>query len=95
MSKKDAYIEKAQAKIDEYAAKIEVLKSKSKGDIAGKKIVAYEQIEKLDTKLSAAKMRLVDLSESAGDTWEGLSGRLEELAEDLGVSIKKLIDKYK
>lgn len=95
MSKKDAYIKKSQATIMEYTAKLDVLKAKAKGEVADLKIDAYEQIEKLETKLKTAKSRLSDLTNAAEDKWQGLSDRFEELTDEIGASIKKLIDKYK
>ena len=95
MNKRDAYIEKAQAKIEEYNARLDVLKAKAKGEIASQKITANEQIDKLDEKLNAAKKQLAKLTDSAGDAWEEFSGRFEELADDLGASIKKFIDRHR
>ena len=95
MNRKNAYIEKAQAKIDEYAARIDALKAKARGEVAGQKIGAHEQLDKLETKLKAAKSKLADLTDAAGDSWEDLSGRVEELTDELGASVKKFIDKHK
>jgi predicted nucleic acid-binding Zn-ribbon protein len=94
MNKKDAYIEKAQAKIEEYACKLDELKAKTKGEIAGLKIDAQEQLDKLEAKLDAAKLRLAELADSAEDKWEDLSGRFEVLADDLGSSFKKFFEKH-
>jgi len=83
MSKKDAYIEKAQAKIEEYACKLDELKAKAKGEVAGLKIELLEQIDKL-----------AELTDSAEDKWEDLSTRFEVLADDLGTSFRKFFEKH-
>jgi predicted nuclease with TOPRIM domain len=93
MSKKDAYIEKAQAKIDEQSAKLDQLKAQFKGHVSDKKIDAYEKIEKLELKLDAAKSRLAEIIGSAEDKWEDLADRLEILADEVGTSVKKFFGK--
>lgn len=93
MSKKDAYVAKAQAKIDEQAANLNKLKAKAKGEVADKKIETHKRIEKLETKLDSAKSRLEEISDSAEDKWEDLTDRFEELTDDLGSAFKKFFGK--
>jgi predicted nucleic acid-binding Zn-ribbon protein len=94
MNKKDAYIEKAQAKIEEYACKLDELKARAKGEVAGLKIDTQEQVYKIEVKLDAAKVRLAELTDSAEDKWEDLSTRFEVLADDLGTSFRKFFEKH-
>ena len=94
MNKKDAYVEKAQARIEEYACKLDELKARARAEVAGMKIDAQEQIDKLEVKLEAAKLRLAELTESAEDKWQDLSLRFEVLAEDLGTSFRKFFEKH-
>jgi predicted RNase H-like nuclease (RuvC/YqgF family) len=94
MSKKDAYIEKAQAKIEEYACKLDELKARTKGEVDGMKIDAQQQIDRLEIKLDATRLRLAELTDSAEDKWQDLSGRFEVLADDLGASFRKFFEKH-
>jgi len=93
MSKKDAYVEKAQAKIDEHSAKLDQLRAQFKGEVSNKKIEAYEKIEKLEAKLNTAKSRLAEIIGSAEDKWEDLTDRLESLGDEVGASVKKFFSK--
>jgi DNA repair exonuclease SbcCD ATPase subunit len=93
MSKKDAYIEKAQAKIEEQSAKLEQLKAKLKGETASIKIESNKRIEKLESNLDAAKTRLAEIKDSAEDAWEDLTERFDNLADDVGASVKKFLGK--
>lgn len=93
MSKRDAYIEKAQAKVDEHAAKIQQLKAQAKGGVADKKISAHNQLEKLEAKLDAAKAKLAEVKDSAEDAWEDVASRFESLADEVGASVKKFFSK--
>ncbi|MBK8971279.1 MAG: hypothetical protein IPM37_07930 [Hahellaceae bacterium] len=93
MSKRDAYIEKAQAKIDEHAAKVDEYKAKLKGKVADKKIEAHEHLEKLEHSLNEAKAQLAEMIGSAESAWEETSKRFEVLADDLSASVKKFFAK--
>ncbi len=93
MSKKDAYVEKAQAKINEHAAKLDELKAKVKVQVADQKIEAHEHIEKLELKLDAAKSRLTEISNSTEDRWHDLTARFETLTDECGASFKKFFGK--
>ena len=93
MSKKDAYVEKAQAKISEQSAKLDELKAKVKGQVADQKIEAHEHIEKLELKLDAAKSRLAEISDSAEEGWHDLTARYETLTDEFGASVKKFFGK--
>lgn len=93
MSKKDAYIQKAQAKIEEQTAKLQGLKAKAKGSVADQKLQAYDQIEKLEKSLDAAKGRLTEISQAAEGKWEELTGRFETLTDDLSNSVKNFLNK--
>ena len=93
MSKKDAYIEKAKAKVDEQMAKLELLKAKAQGEIAEGKIKSQEKIDELEAKIKAAKAHLAEIIDAAEDTWENIKDRFEDLADDIGGAFKKLFAK--
>ncbi|WP_373080695.1 hypothetical protein [Zhongshania sp.] len=93
MSKKDAYVAKGQATIDEQIAKLDMLKAKVKSQVADQRIDAHEHIEKLEKKLATAKLRLAEVANSAEDKWEDLSARFDELSDDLSATVKKFFSK--
>ena len=93
MDKKEQYIEKAKAKIDELIAKLDVLKAKAKGEIADQKIKTKKRIEDLEAKLKESKQHLSEIIDSAGDDWEKFRTKFDILAEDIGNSFKKFFSK--
>ena len=93
MTKKAAYIDKAQAKIDEHSASLNELKAKAKGKVADQKIDAYKGVEKLESELNSAKEKLAEIADSAEDKWEDLTGRFDTLTEELSTSVKKFFGK--
>ncbi len=89
MNKKAAYIEKSEAKLEEYTARLNELKAKAEGEIADQKIDASEQIDQLEMQIKTAKAHLTELSHAAEDSWEDLANRFDSLANDLSASVKK------
>lgn len=77
MSKKDVYRQKIEAEIEEQKARLSVLKAQAKQKIADGKLGAYEEIEKLESKLEGAKSTLKNLKDSSEETLEKLSKSLK------------------
>ncbi|MDG6773980.1 hypothetical protein QCB45_06525 [Thiomicrorhabdus sp. ZW0627] len=94
MSKKDEYKAMAEAKIEEYTARINELKAKTKFEAAEVKLEMHEQIEKLEAKLDVAKSEFEELSDEAGQTLEDWSDRFEVLGKDLESAFKKFFSKH-
>ena len=93
MNKKDAYIEKAKAKIDEQIAKLDLLKAKAQGEVADHKLKSQEKIAELETKIKAAKTHLAEITDAAEDAWENIKNKFDNLADDIGSSFKKFFGK--
>ena len=93
MSKKEAYIEKAQAKINGLVAKLDQLKAKAQGEIADQKIKSHEKIAELESKIQDAKAHLSEITDTAGDAWENLKDKFDHLADDIGGSFKRFFGK--
>ena len=95
MSKKDAYLAIAKAKLDEQMAKLELLKEKAKDEIEEQKDNTREIIEDLEEKIAAAKTHFGTLSDSAEDTWESVKDKFDDVTENIGGSLKKLFGREK
>ncbi len=93
MSKKDAYIEKAQAVINEHMAKLDQLKAKAQGEIADQKIKSLDKIDELETKIREAKSRLSEITDAGDDAWENAKNKFDNLADDIGSAFKKFFSK--
>ena len=93
MSKKEEYIEKARAKINEQIAKIDQLKAKAQGELADQKLKSQEKIEELEAKIKDAKAHLSEITDAAEDSWEKIRKRFDHLADDIGSSFKKFFGK--
>jgi nucleotide-binding universal stress UspA family protein len=93
--KKKIYIEKAEAELKEWGAKIDVLKAKaekSKGEI---KIKYLEQIQELRNKQEALKKKLRELRESGDEAWEDFKEGMDNALDELKKSLKRAVSRFK
>jgi len=95
MSKKDAYRKKLEAQLDEWNAKIDVLKAKANKAEASAKVEYHETIEDLQKKRSNAKDKLQTLRNASEDAWEDLKGGLEQSWSDLEAAVKAATSRFK
>jgi chromosome segregation ATPase len=95
MSEKKAYREKLQSQLDEWDAKIDVLKAKANKAEASAKVEYQKTIEDLQDKRSKAKDKLQELKNASGDAWEDLKEGVEESWSRLGAAIKEATSRFK
>lgn len=88
MNKKQAYEERLQAQLEEFNAKINILKTKvSKAD-PSVQLSYYETIEKLSLRRELAKSKLNELKNAEDETWEELKDGMEKAWSDLSAAIR-------
>ncbi len=95
MNKKQAYEEKLKAQLEEWNAKIDVLKAKAKTAKAGVEVEYYETIDNIKDKQVVAKNKLVELREAGDDAWEDLKEGLDSTWDRLGDAIKTATSRFK
>ncbi|MDY0227589.1 MAG: hypothetical protein RBR38_12270 [Desulfomicrobium apsheronum] len=76
--KKDVYVQKLKAKIDEWNAEIDLLASKANQSKADLKIGYLERIEELKEKRNELETKVKSLQEAGGSAWDELKDGLEE-----------------
>ena len=89
MSKRDAYVKKLKAQLDEWSAELDKLETKArkaKGEI---KIKYEEQVASLRRQRDEAKQKLAQIQEVADNAWE----ELKQGAEDTWAKLKKAFSK--
>lgn len=95
MDKKEEYIQKLDAQLREWSAKIDELKAKAdktKGDIKAEYI---KQMEALDLKEASAQKKLKELKVASGQAWEELRTGTEKAWHELKTSLDNAIAKFK
>lgn len=94
MNKKQAYEEKLTAQLEEWDAKIDVLKAKAAKTKAAAKADYYETIEDLQRKRGIAKEKLQGLRGARDEAWEDPKEGVESAWSNLGTAIKTAISRF-
>jgi len=95
MNKKQAYEERLTAELDEWKAKIDVLKAKAAKAESGAKVKYYETIEELQGKQALAQEQLKKLQAAGDDAWEDLKEGVEEAWSSLEAAIKSATARFR
>lgn len=95
MSLKDAYLEKMEAQLREWGAKIDVLKAKADKAEAGAKIEYMKQLDSLKAKRDAAQTKLGEIRAAGEEAWESLKTGVEGAWSELKAAIDSAATKFK
>lgn len=83
MDKREVYKEKAQAKLDELNARIDLLKSQMKSQAADAKLAINGQVEVLENKREDLKSRMSQLRTGAEDAWDEIAAGLDRALDEV------------
>lgn len=83
MDKREIYKEKAQAKLVELSARIDLLKSQMKGQAADAKLALSGQLEVLENKREDLQSRVGQLRSGAEDAWDEIQAGLDRAMEEV------------
>jgi len=89
MSKKDAYIKKTEAKIDQVNAEIEKYKAKAAESGADAEIEYDESLKKLRDKRDSAVTKLDKLKAAGEDALGDIQQNLSNILDELDLTAKK------
>lgn len=95
MSKRDAYVQKLHAKIDEWNADIDKLKSKADQVEADSKIEYQTQIEMLKQKREDIEKKMAEMTRSGEDAWEDLKSGADLAWEAMNEAIKSATSRFR
>lgn len=94
MSMKQAYVEKIQARLNEWDAEIEKLKAHADEAGADAKIKYYEHIENLREEQRDAQAKLDELRASSDDAWEDMKAGVESAWNSLEKAAKDVTSRF-
>ena len=95
MNKKQIYEDKLKAQLNEWDAKIDVLKAKAEKAEASVKADYYKTMEELKKRRNSAKEKLGELQTAGDDVWEDLKDGVENAWSALGAAVKSAISRFK
>ncbi|MBK5242670.1 hypothetical protein [Clostridium sp.] len=95
MEKRDVYLEKINAQIDQYNAKLAVMRGKAKEVHADMKLEYLNQVEKLESKRDDLKEKYEQLRKSSESSWKDIKEGTENVWNDLKESFDKATKHFK
>lgn len=87
--KRDAYVQKLKAKLDEWNAEIDLLAAKADQAEADAKIAYQERLEDLRAKRADVEGKINDLQQAGEGAWEDLKQGLENSWDILKTSFSR------
>jgi hypothetical protein len=95
MSTKEAYKQKIEAELELAQAKLAEFKAQAKSSAADTRIKYSKQVDELEQKVDATKVKLKELGEASDDAWEQLKVGVEAAWGALSVAIRNAAAKFK
>jgi chromosome segregation ATPase len=95
MIDKKAYIQKMQAKLDEWEADLDKMKAKLSGATADNKIKLNQHINNLESQCSQMKQQLEKLQQSGEAAWHDIQKGCEASWDKLSNAFKDAANKFK
>jgi hypothetical protein len=83
MDNREIYKEKAQAKLDELNARIDLLKSQMRGQAADAKLSLNSQVEVLGNKREDLQSRMRQLRSGAEEAWDEIAAGLDRAMDEV------------
>jgi len=93
--KRKAYEEKLDAQLDEWSAKIDVLKSQADKAKAEAKIEYYNAIEALQHKQNDARAKLKELKTAGDEAWEDVKTGAEKAWAEVKTAYHEASSRFK
>ncbi len=88
-AKREAYLQKTEARIDEWNAELSKLKAKAAQAKAQAKIEYFKQIEILDAHMEEAQKKFAELQMQGGEAWKELRAGVDRAIEELGAAVER------
>lgn len=95
MEKRDLYLEKINAQIEQYSAKLAGMRSKATEVNVDMKLEYLNQVEKLEKKRDGFKKKYEQLSKAGESSWEDMKEGTENIWNDLKESVAKASEHFK
>ena len=94
MEKREVYLEKIKAQIDQYGAKLDGMRSKATEVNADMKLEYLNQVEKLEGKRDGLKKKYQQLSKAGESSWEDLKVGTENAWNEFKESVEKAAENF-
>ena len=95
MEKRDLYLKKISAQIDQYNAKLAGMRAKASEVNADMKLEYLKQVEKLEVNRDGLKKKYEQLSKASESSWKDMKEGTENAWNELKESVAKVLDNFK
>ena len=95
MDDKDAYRQRAEAKLKEWNARIDLLKAKAEQADAEGRIEYSRQVQELKKKEGQVREKLEQMKTAGGNAWQDLKSGVEEAIVDLKGAVDRAYAQFK
>lgn len=95
MASRDASVEKAKAKLDEWSAEIDRLQARAKVAEADAKLKYNEQLEEMRARRDAAQAQVVEMQKASDKAWDDVRNGFEKAWTDLQSAFESAMSRYK
>lgn len=92
--KRDAYVKKIQAKLEEWNAEIDRLEAKADNAAADARVKYQEQIAEAKASRDDLKQKLGELRSAGDEAWRELKSGLDEAWDSLSAAVKSARSKF-
>ena len=95
MVDKDAYVQKMQAKLDEWNAEIDKLKAKAAQVEADSRVEYQKQIQNLQEKRQGAEKKLAEVRQAGESAWQDLKAGAQSAWDAMEDALKSARSRFK
>ena len=94
MDEKDAYRQKAEARLDQWRAEIDKLQARAAEASADTRIEYEKRLKTLREKQQEMRRQLDELSAAGSDAWQDVKSGLDSAWDDLQASIRNARERF-
>ena len=95
MATRDAYVQKLNAQLKEWDAKLDQLSAKAQKATADARINYENELEGLQSKRAAAHTKLEELGKRGENAWEDMKDGVEKAWDEMGKAMENVSARFK
>lgn len=92
---RSAWVEKAEAKLEQLDARIDLLKAKAKESRADARQNIEHQIDALEKLKSDLRVKSEEIKESGAEAWKDMKRGIESAMQDLSNAVDEAMSRYR
>ena len=95
MASRQAYVQKLNAQLKEWDAKLDQLSAKAQKATADARINYENELEGLKARRGVAQKKLEELGQRGENAWEDMKDGIERVWDEMGKAVEKVAARFK